>query len=396
MKTLDRYILSKTLGPLAATIAVALIALLLERLVRLLDLVVNQGGPLFLILKMLANLVPHYLGIALPAAFFVGVLLGTMRLSANSELDAIHSFGIGLQRLLVPILGLAVVLMVCSSIIVGFLQPHTRYAYRALVYSVTHSAWNAALERGSFFSGLGGTTIMVNDISDGGRRLTGIFVHEEKPDGGSVTTTAGEGRLFRARDDSRLILNLEDGVLVDAGKDGGKATALSFDRFDLPLDLAFGAATFRERGDGERELTIPELWRVRDGPPPGTTTAEIDAELNGRLVRVASLLFLPFLAIPLGLVSRRSQRGISMTVGLVLVILYHHVLEFGESLADAGRISAWAGLWVPFCVFAMGSVWAFYAATVRPDRNPLTVAIDRIEDVSQGLRSMALRLRKAA
>src|SRR3546814_19475655 len=77
----------------------------MERIVRLLDLVVNKGGPFYLLLQMLANLIPHYLGIALPAAFFIGVLHAVMKMSSDSELDAMQAFGGGLQRLLVPIMG---------------------------------------------------------------------------------------------------------------------------------------------------------------------------------------------------------------------------------------------------------------------------------------------------
>src|SRR6266849_4192028 len=176
MKTFDYYILRKTVGPLSAAIGIVLVALLLERLVRLLDLVVNQGGPFFLLLKMLVNLVPTYLGLALPAAFFVGVLMAAIRLSSDSELDAIQASGVGLFRLLIPIMGLAVVLMVCSVMIIGFMQPYTRYAYRALVYLVTNTAWDAALERGAFFTGFGGKTILIEDISEAGHTLSGLFI----------------------------------------------------------------------------------------------------------------------------------------------------------------------------------------------------------------------------
>ena len=82
MKTFDRYVLNKTLMPLTVAIGIALIALLMERMVRLLDLVVNKGGPFYLLLQMLANLIPHYLGIALPAAFFIGVLHAVMKMSS--------------------------------------------------------------------------------------------------------------------------------------------------------------------------------------------------------------------------------------------------------------------------------------------------------------------------
>ncbi len=386
MKTVDRYVLAKTLWPLSACIAVALIALLLERMLRLLDLVVNKGGPLFLILKMLANLIPHYLGIAIPAAFFVGVLLAVMRLSGDSELDALHSMGISLRRLLMPLIGLAVLLTMCSAIVIGVLQPYTRYAYRALVYTVTNTAWNSALERGSFFSGFGGMTIMVDGISDGGGRLTGIFLHEDKAEGASTTTTAEEGRLYRSRTDYRLILSLTRGAWVETGPNNGGTTVLTFDQLDVPLDLALGPISFRQRGEGERELTLSELWHARANPPPDLSLNQIDSEINARLVRIVSILFLPMLAVPLGIGSRRVRRGVGLVAGLVLLIVYHHVLQFGESLADAGRIPSAVGLWLPCAVFAVISIWAFHTANTRPGYNPIAAALDRISETAGFLR----------
>jgi lipopolysaccharide export system permease protein len=79
--------------------------------------------PLTLILKMLGNLVPHYLAIAIPAAFFVGILYATLRLSNDSELDVMRASGLSLRRLAAPMLVMAVVLTVASAIILGFLQP---------------------------------------------------------------------------------------------------------------------------------------------------------------------------------------------------------------------------------------------------------------------------------
>src|SRR5689334_5728821 len=264
MKTFDYYVLKKTIWPLSAAVGIVLVALLLERLIHLLDLVVNQGGPFFLLLKMLANLVPTYLGLALPAAFFVGVLLAALRLSGDSELDAIQASGVGLFRLMVPIMGLAIVLMVCSVMIIGFMQPYTRYAYRALVYLVTNTAWDAALERGAFFTGFGGKTILVDDINAGGRVLSKIFIYEPLDDGGTATTTATEGTIFRSPNEFEHILHLVHGVRIETATEQ-KARVLTFEQFDLPLEQSVAPAPFRDRGEQIRELTLSELlgqwWR---------------------------------------------------------------------------------------------------------------------------------------
>jgi len=387
MKTIDRYVLAKTLGPLLACIAIALVAMLLERMLRLLDFMLDKGGPFYLVLKMLANLIPHYLGLAIPAAFFVGMLLAVMRLSGDSELDAIHAMGVGLRRLLLPLVGLAVVLLVATAIIIGLLQPYTRYAYRALVYTATHTVWNSALERGTFFTGLGNMAIMVDDIGDAGRKLTGIFLHRTEDDGSTTTISAEEGQLFRLRKDFNLDLRLIKGSWTRCDSTGEHCTVLTFDKSDVPLDMAQGPVSrITPRGEVVKELTLPELWHARNDPPPPLTRPMIVAELNSRLVRIVSLLFLPLLAVPLGIVSRRARRSIGVVVGLVLLILFHNALRFGESMVEIGALPPGIGLWLPGAVFASIGAWAFHMTSRRPGYNLVSATLDRTSDLVETIR----------
>jgi lipopolysaccharide export system permease protein len=397
MKTIDVYVLRKTLAPLLACIAIALVAMLLERMLRIMDFMVDKGGPFYLVLKMLANLIPHYLGMALPAAFFVGILLAVMRLSGESELDAIYSMGVGLRRLLLPLMGLAVVLLVATAIIIGLLQPYTRYAYRALVYTATHTVWNSALERGTFFTGLGDLVIMVDDIADGGRRLSGLFLHKSEPDGSTTTISAEEGQLYRSNtDEFRLILHLSKGTWIQSDAGGAHTTVLSFDGVDVPLDMALGPISVRPRGEVVKELTLPELWQARDGPPPGISRDMIIAELNTRLVRIVSLLVLPLLAVPLGIVSRRARRSIGLVAGIALLVLFHHILKFGESMVETGTVGPELGLWLPAAIFAAIGVWAFQTASRRPGYNPVSMMLDRASDLVDAARQRLLWRSKPA
>lgn len=381
MTLLDRYLLNRIMWPLLATVMIALAAMLLERMVRLLDLVVAKGGPILFVLRMLANLIPHYLGLALPIAFFIGILMAISKLSADSELDAMNATGVSLYRMLAPVMVVAVVLVACGSIIFGFLQPYTRYAYRALVFIVTETAWESALERGSFFSGFGNYTIMANDISDGGRQLNGIFLHEERPNGGSTTTTAEVGRVFRSTDDLGLILRLENGVRVDAGLIGKEATVLSFDSLTIPLDATLGPKAFRARGNTHAELTLPELFRALKNPPEGTTYDEALASIHGRLVRAISFVFLPLIAMPLGMTVRRSRRSVSLGVGIVILLLYHYLIEMAGSFAASGLISPYLALWVPFALFLSFGLWCFHVTATRPGVNPFNRALATIDNL---------------
>ena len=374
----DRYMLKRVLGPLAAAIVIGMAALLLERLIRLLDLFANRGGPLTLILKMLGNLVPHYLGIALPAAFFVGILYATLRLSNDSELDVMRASGLSLRRLAAPMLMVAVVLTVTSALLLGFLQPYTRYAYRALVYLVTETSWNSAIERGTFFSGFGGKTILIGDIADGGRTLKKIFIQETDEQGNNIALTAQTGELAKDPGSLSLTLILRDGVRVDSKPDGTGSRASTFSQSTLPLELVT-PKPFRPP-DNESELAFFELIHAYVNKDPDFGQDDLLAEINYRIIRTLSVLFLPFLAIPMGLTSRRQPTSIRVVVGIAILVFYYQILNFGQSMAENGRVSSFTGLWVPFILFASCSTYLFYVANSRLNQDPFAVVFGAIDD----------------
>lgn len=375
---IDLYILKRVALPLFATVGVAMAALLLERLVRLLDLFANRGGPMNIVLKMLANLVPHYLGIAVPAALFVGVLYASMRLSSDSELDAMRASGLSLRRLMVPILALSVVLVIASAYIIGFLQPYTRFGYRALVHLVVETAWDSAIERGAFFTGFGGKTVLIGDISEGGRRLAQIFVKEVDEHGQDLVITAETGQLDRGRDLS-LILTLRHGVRTEVTPGTNQAKAVEFDELKLPME-SVAPEPFRNRGERESELDFFELLEAHANTPATLHIEDINAELNSRLVRTLSIIFLPLLAMPIGVSSRRTSKGMRLLVGILFLVGYFQILQFGRDAVGGNMIGPLLALWLPFGIFGGVSTWLFHLANSRPGADPLAHVFESLSD----------------
>jgi lipopolysaccharide export system permease protein len=379
LATFELYLLRRSITPLLAGTVVVLAALLLERLLRLLDLVVNKGSPIGLIVKLLLNLTPHYIGIALPAAFFLAVLVAVNRMSSDSELDAAQSFGIGPQRMLAPLLGLGVVLLVLMIVVTGFVQPYSRYAYRALIYAITHASLRYGLEEGVFIHTEGGLTMMAEEISSDGSRLQRIFVYQESPEGRRTTTTAAEGVLVASDNDLRPTLRVFNGVQFFQEADG-RLGSLTFDQFNWPLDMSSEVSPFRWRGRDERELTLPELWDRINAPGADPELRDMRAEFHARLARSLSVMILPFLAIPLGQAGRRGRRTYGFVIGLVILALYNNLLRFGEALADDGVISPWLGIWVPIAMLAAMSFGIFYWAAYKSARLPPDVLIQLVEE----------------
>ena len=90
MSTINWYILRQAAAPLLIAILVALLMLLTERMLRLLDMVLDSSGSLHILIEMLGFLVPHYVALALPIAFFLGVLLAFSGMHQRKTLVSIE------------------------------------------------------------------------------------------------------------------------------------------------------------------------------------------------------------------------------------------------------------------------------------------------------------------
>ncbi len=99
---------------------------------------------------MLANLIPEYLGLAIPVGLTLGVLLAFRKLALSSELDTLRAVGLGYGRLLrVPYL-YAAALLIANFAIVGFVQPYAHYAYQGLRFELRSGALGASIKVGEF------------------------------------------------------------------------------------------------------------------------------------------------------------------------------------------------------------------------------------------------------
>lgn len=407
MKTLDYYLLRAVSRPLATTLALALLVLLLERMVRVLDLVLGSNGTLNLVLRILASLMPQYAGVALPLALFLGILIGLRRMSRDSELVTLESAGVGLHQMLRPIMLMSLLVCLLTTATLSYLQPMGRYAYRAMLFSLKNTFFEVGLEPGVFMS-LGETTFMTEELSKDRQRAERIFIYNQAPNGDWSTVTARSGALLDAGLASPRAILLRDGLRLsglgdESASDTLKAKPLrSEDNQISNLDSIFGDQTgvlvftaiqaildqeqlslAKPRGTDERELTLIELWQRRETPPPDVDPEEVVAEFHGRLVRMLSVLVLPMLA--MALAHGRTFRGRSMAIplGVVLLIVYNEVLDFGENFSESGLADPLFSLWLPFGVFTLGSIVYFRNEVLRVGGGPsLTLRLPRLRSGS--------------
>lgn len=200
--------------PLLSTLAIAASLLLLEKMLNLFDFVAAEGGPVSVVWRMLANLLPEYLSLGIPIGLLLGILLAFRRLATSSELDIFRAVGMSYFRLLrVPFL-FAITLAAVNFAIVGFLQPTARYYYEELRFELRSGAFGAKVRVGEFNNVGENLTVRIEESRDNGNQLSGMFVYAESKSGQSLAVTAEEGQFLRTDDPDTILLRLEKGTLV--------------------------------------------------------------------------------------------------------------------------------------------------------------------------------------
>ena len=373
----DRYIARLIAVPLFATLVIAAMLLVLDKMLRLFDFVAATGGPVSIVWKMLANMLPEYLSLGIPIGLLLGILLAFRKLALSSELDALRAVGQGYDRLLrVPFL-YAIALAAVNLGIVGYLQPYARFAYEELRFELRSGALGASIKVGEFTSLGKRMTMRIEQSKNDGRDLSGIFVRVDGKDGKTLAVTAERGTFMGTDDPDTIIFRLTNGVLVHNAPDYVTPRVLAFSAHDLPIDLP-KIEQFRMRGGKDRERTIPELVRIgNDKTQPKALRDESRSNFHFRLAEVAMMFLLPLLALALAVPPKRSSSGVGIFIAIVMVVVYHKINEYAESLGALGRFDPFFALWIPFALFAALICWMYYTLAYVPGGQPIG-AIERV------------------
>ena len=373
----DRYLARLIAVPLLATLVMSAMLLLLEKMLRLFDFVVSEGGPVGVVWKMLANMIPEYLGLGIPIGLMLGILLAFRRLALSSELDTLRAVGLSYGRLLrVPYLYAAALLLLNLGI-VGFLQPYATYAYQGLQFELRSGALGASIKVGEFNRLGERMTLRVERSDNEGRDLSGVFVRAETRDGRTLAVTADQGTFLATDDADTIILRLTEGRLVHDAPGYRAPRVLTFARHDLPIDLP-AIESFRGRGDDNDELTLPELVRIGGSDAvPEELRDRTRANFHFRMVEVVMMLLLPLVAVALAVPPKRSTSGLGIFVSIVMVVTYHKINQYAEQMGAQGRIDPVIALWTPFAIFAALIVWMYWTLAHKPGGQPIG-ALERV------------------
>jgi len=388
LPAIDRYIARLIFFPMLGTLVLSAMLLVLEKMLRLFDFVATEGGPVSVVWRMLANLIPEYLSLGIPIGLMLGILLAFRRLATSSELDVLKGVGMSFGRLMRVPFAYAIALAALNLAIVGFIQPVARYAYEGLQFELRSGALGASIKVGEFTKLGDRMTLRIEESYNDGRSLRGIFVRGENKDGQRVSATAARCQFLATDDPNTIILRLSQGVLIHESPKFAVPRVLTFDNHDLPIPLPKIEA-FRLRGGADREMTIPELFVAgKDQTQSVQTRLESRANFHFRIVEVMSMFLIPLIAIALAIPPKRSTSSLGVFLSIVLLVTQHKINQYAEDLGARGTIDPLIALWVPYLLFAALAIWMYYTVAHVPGGQPIG-ALERVAaKAGQKIRAM--------
>src|SRR6059058_551118 len=341
MRILDRYIVREVSRHAFLGLVVFTFVFLVPRLVRLMEIYVRHVGSGAQILKFFLCIFPGVFVFTVPIATLIGVLLGLGRMSADSEIIALTSLGIGRRRILFPVGMLAMAAALLTLMITAWVGPAALRTVNSIKADLASSQISFQVRPRVFDERFPQKVLYVNDVSASGTQWHGVFVADTGGESGSQVTLADSAIVIAEPRQGKLELHLQGGTTHEFSRlDANHYSVTSFGQSDWPIEVSgLGSAHPRQRSIPEQSMT--ELVAERNA---GSRDAGV--ELHTRLAFPVACLVFALVAVPLGAQPRRGGRAAGSLLAVVLIAAYYLLLILGAGLAREGKISPAAGIWM--------------------------------------------------
>lgn len=313
------------------------------------NITLQEAGLLFLCI------LPKVLTFSIPMSALLGILICFGRLSADSEITAMRSSGIGLKNLVWPVLVFSAMVGTVALLNSNLWSPRANHRLTLIKDEIALKSLNTAVRRGVFEERFPGRVVYIMDTAPDRRSWKGIFLAEVTEANWPKATFSRQGRLISHLGRRELQLNLQQGASykVVPGKEG-TVRVTSFDDATVPLYKAMGAPADVPKDKTIGEMDTLELYgKVFSEVPRGNDLHRRKGviELNRRLALPLAVLVFSMLGLPLGVVTRRGGKSFGFVVSLVIFLVYFILFSQGLAFAESGHIPAFLGPWLANLAF---------------------------------------------
>ena len=369
-RLIDRYVVRLVLPPFLLGLVVFTFVLMIPPLIDVAEGLIAKGVAPRIIVQIMATLVPQALGVTIPMAFLIGLLIGLGRLSADREVVALQACGVSLARLLRPTFALAGLAAAATAYILIVSLPDANQTFREVTYSIIASRAQDEVKPRVFYEDFPNVIVYVRDAPPGASEWSDVFLADTRNPASPEIFISERGRMLLNRDERRVAIMLENGTRHQVAP--GQPEEYEVHEFDQMVMSLDPETVFPRVGPqrGYPELTLPELQEETDrliaaGLPPHRPIMEIHKKFS---IPAACFIF-ALLGLALGINNRKDGKLASFVIGIGVIFAYYVAMYMSEAAAKGGLVSPHLAMWLPNLALGVPGVWLVWrrsASAARP------------------------------
>jgi lipopolysaccharide export system permease protein len=212
VKKLDRFVIKSFIGPLFLTFFIVEIILILQFLWMYIDDLAGKGLEFKILGELLFQFSLTFVPMALPLAILLASLMTFGNMGEFSELTALKSSGIPLQRIMRPVIVLVMVICGISFLFSNNVQPYSNRKARTLLYDIRRKRPEMNIQAGTFNNDIDGYSIKVTSRDPSTNRLDKLIIYDHTQKMGNTSVTvADSGYMKVTPDETGMIMTLYNG-----------------------------------------------------------------------------------------------------------------------------------------------------------------------------------------
>jgi lipopolysaccharide export system permease protein len=212
VKKVDTFVLKSFIGPLIFTFFIVLIILILQFLWMYVDELAGKGLDFKVVSELLYHFAMTFVPTALPLAILLASLMTFGNMGEFSELSALKSSGIPLQRIMLPLMVLIGFIAVISFFFSNNVLPYSTGKARTLLYDIRRKKPDINIQAGTFYNGVPDFSIKITTKDPVTNRLNNLIIYDHRDKRGNTSVIlADSGYMKTTPDGTGLIMVLYNG-----------------------------------------------------------------------------------------------------------------------------------------------------------------------------------------
>jgi lipopolysaccharide export system permease protein len=387
-KTTYFYILKEIFPVFFIGLMVFTIILLMDKIFKLIEMIVNSGVGFSEILILLVFISPSFLIFTIPMAVLLSILITFGRLSGDSEIIAFKASGMSLYQLFLPVSILSIGAYLLTTFLVLYGLPWGTQGFKTTLYKIAQSKADIEIKERVFNDAFDGLVVYVEEVPIEGKKMEGILIYDERDQEKTNTIFAKEGFLSSNPVSQEVILRLFSGDIHRFDPRSNVYQKVKFDTYDLRLELGRAISGLgRKLRDHEMSVDdVKEKIKKKRGAGEDTTGQEV--ELQKRYAIPFACIVFGLLGVPLGIQPRRSGRSYGFVFSILILLAYYISLTASEILALRHTLPVFLAGWAPNFLFGGLGIYLLIKAANESPFKPLawlTEGIDAVQKKWKGL-----------